>query len=153
MGKGLLQAGAVGHNGVGQVGQVPFAEEGQGKLAQLFRQPHPAGGTLLIGAQVGMLVFDAVDPINQRQNGQGPSGITPYAGGGIGAAPKGRDHGPQDQEEQPHRGHQAQVAQGTPEHAGHHAFGPLLGKGEPMLQLADHTPAASFPTFHWAEVW
>ena len=61
VGEHLVQAGAVGNHGGGQVAEIPVAEEGQGEPAQRLRQAHPAVGALPVGGDVEGGVLEPVE--------------------------------------------------------------------------------------------
>ena len=61
VGEHLVQAGAVGNHGGGQVAEITVPEKGQGKPAQGLRQAHPAVGALPVGGDVERGVLEPVE--------------------------------------------------------------------------------------------
>ena len=57
VGKALLQIGAVGHDGAGEIGQILFSKEGQRNLPQPFGQRNPSHTAFRIGGKVGGVVL------------------------------------------------------------------------------------------------
>ena len=60
MGEHLVQAGAVGDHGGGQVAEITVPEKGQWKPAQRLCQAHPAVSTLPVGGDVEGGVLEPV---------------------------------------------------------------------------------------------
>ena len=67
MGAGFFQHLAVGHNGAGQVSQIPLAKEGQGELPQLLGQGQPPDAAFFIGSEVGAVILHPGRPENQQE--------------------------------------------------------------------------------------
>ena len=57
MGKTLLQKGAVGHDGAGEIRQILFSKEGQGNFPQPFSQRNPPHTAFCISGKVGSVVL------------------------------------------------------------------------------------------------
>ena len=93
MGKGLFQAGAVGHDGIGQVSQVPVSKKGEGECAELFCKANPAVGTLFIGARICFGVFLPMEQKDEHKNDQCAKGVSPHTRRGIGPFCQSSNHG------------------------------------------------------------
>ena len=85
MGEHLIQRGAVGNHGGGQVAEIPGAEKTEGELSQRLRQADPACGAFPIGRQVQGGVLEIVQDQQQKQDGCRCTGVNPEAGCRIGA--------------------------------------------------------------------
>ena len=84
MGKHLLCDLHIPHDGIGQIGQILFAEKGQGEPPQLFRQPDAAGPRFPVGGEVGSVVLPKLGEQDQQQrpgNPQSVEGITSFRDG------------------------------------------------------------------------
>ena len=57
MGKALLQKGAVGHDGAGEIRQILYSKEGQRNLPKLFGQRNPPHTAFCISGKVGGVVL------------------------------------------------------------------------------------------------
>ena len=57
MGKTLLQKGAVGHDGAGEIRQILFSKEGQGNFPQPFGQRNPPHSAFRIGGKIRGVVL------------------------------------------------------------------------------------------------
>ena len=65
MGAGFFKHLAVGHDGAGQVSQIPLAKEGQGELPQLLGQGQPPDAAFFIGGEVGAVILEPGSQQNQ----------------------------------------------------------------------------------------
>ena len=147
VGAGLLQHLAVGHDGAGEVGQIPLAEEGQRQLPQALGQRQTPLAALFIGGEKRAVVLEPCGQQDQRKADD--------AAAHIEARPPRRGAGQQvaDEEiEQPRGQHEGDVLQGAGQHARHKAAGALGGAGGGSLNFFQHD-APSFATFHSTEDW
>ena len=67
MGKRSLQGGTVSHDGIGQIGEIFFSEEGEGDLPELFGQRDPPHTAFHIGCQISGIILKPGDDKNQNQ--------------------------------------------------------------------------------------
>ena len=133
MGEHLVQAGAVGNHGGGQVAEIPVAEEGQGQPAQGLRQAHPAVGALPVGGDVEGGVLKPVEDEQQDQHHQGKAHIDPEPVHGTAAALQATQKMLNREQYRPHGEHEGQIAHKAPNHGLHQVSGTLLAEGEDML--------------------
>ena len=133
VGEHLIQAGAVGDHGGGQVAEIPFAEEGQGESPQRLRQAHPAVGALLVGGDVKGGVLEPVEDEQQEEHRQGKAHIEPEPVHGTAAALQAAQKMLDREQDRPHGEHEGQIAHKAPNHGLHQVSGPLLTESEDVL--------------------
>ena len=90
VGKGVLKARAVAHDGAGQVGEVPLVEKAQRQRPQFFRQCDAAALTLLIGPKIGHRVLHVMQQEDQRQNDDADDRVQQGVGAARALALQGR---------------------------------------------------------------
>ena len=130
MGEALLQEGAVGHDGTGEVGQVLLPKEGQGDLPQPLGQGHPAHPALHIRGKVGGVVLE---PGGQKDQDQAHQAARQVKGHPAPAGDTAGHQVPNKEEQQPHRHHEGQVLQQAGQAALDQVPGALLGQGVSSL--------------------
>ena len=145
MGKHLLGCLHIPHDGIGQVGQILFVEEGQGEPPQLLRQPDAAGPGLQVSGEVGGIVLPKLREQDQQQRHNDAQAVERVAPLRDAAAQKIAGQ----QIEKPHREHQHQVGDGTGGNSPHQPFRPFFREGKAFHQSFSHFAA---PTFQLTEV-
>ena len=75
MGKRSLQGGTISHDGIGQIGQILFPEEGEGDLPELLSQRDPPYTAFYIGCQIGGIILKSGDDKDQNQAYSSPCQI------------------------------------------------------------------------------
>ena len=145
MGKHLLCYLHIPHDGVGQVGQILFAEEGQGEPPQLLRQPDAAGPGFQVSGEVGGIVLPKLREQDQQQRHNDAQAVEWIAPRPDAAAQKIACQ----QVEKPHREHQHQVGHCAGGNGPHKPFRSFFGEGKAFHQSFNHFAA---PTFQLTEV-
>ena len=133
VGKHLVQAGAVGDHGGGQVAEVTVPKKGQGEPAQRLRQAHPAVGALPVGGDVEGRVLEPVKDEQQEEHRQGKAHIGPEPLHGVAAALQTAQQMLDREQNRPDGEHESQIAHKAPEYGLHQILCPLLTEGEDVL--------------------
>ena len=133
VGKHLVQAGAVGDHGGGQVAEIPVPEKGQGKPAQCLRQTYTAVGALPVGGDVEGGVLEPVKDEQQEEHRQGEAHIEPEPVHGAAAVLQTAQKMLDREQDRPHGEHEGQIAHKAPKYGLHQILCPLLTEGEDVL--------------------
>ena len=142
---GFFQHLAVGHNGAGQVGQIPLAKEGQGELPQLLGQGQPPNAAFFIGSEVGAVILNPGCQENQYEAHDTADYIK------SGSSFDGSFHQVADEKiQQTRRQHKGYILQRTGQNAFYQTLCALRGGGSCPLNFFNHG-YPSFATFHWTD--
>ena len=147
MGAGLFQHLAVRHDGAGQVGQVPLAEEGEGQFAQPLGQGQPPDAAFLVGGKIGAVVFKPGGGKNQRKAQDAPARVERGP-----AARRARHQIPHKEVKKAGGQHERHVLNRARQHAPNQAPRTLRGACGGLLDFLDHG-YPSFATFHSTDDW
>ena len=139
VGRGVLQGFGVCHDGVCQVRQILFPEEGQGQFPQFFRQGYPPLSGFDVGREEGGVILPVIREEDQNQAGSREQQVIHPASGcrAVQVIPGKR-------EQEPDRRHQGDVRERDGKNRFGHIRGAFFCQGKPFHQVPFH---ASSPTF------